>query len=103
MNPVKSPITVVISTSDSPDIRALGLSERHVRETITELVPQLLTVDVNPAYDDDLRTYGFIKLLFELVLRYTSKFCGVEIRFKLYSSDLEPSPPPALEACLKKY
>lgn len=72
MNPVKSPITVVISTSDSPDIRALGLSERHVRETITELVPQLLTVDVNPAYDDDLRAYGFIKLLFELVLRYTS-------------------------------
>lgn len=72
MSQVKSPITVAVSMSDSPDIQPLGLSEGHLKEAIAELALQLLAIDVNLAYGGDLRTYGFTKLLFRLVLRYTS-------------------------------
>ena len=65
-------MTVAVSTSDSPDMHALGLSEGHLKEATAELALQLLAVDVNLAYGGDLRTYGFSELLFELVLRYTS-------------------------------
>lgn len=72
MSQVKSPITVAVSISDSPDIQPLGLSEGHLKEAIAELALQLLAIDVNLAYGGNLRTYGFTKLLFRLVLRYTS-------------------------------
>ncbi len=72
MNSVKSPITVAVSTSDSPDMRFLGLGEGHLKEATAELAIQLLAIDINLAYGGDLRTWGFSKLLFSLVLRYTS-------------------------------
>lgn len=65
-------MTVALSTSDSPDMAALGLSEGHLREATAELALQLLAADLNLAYGGDLRAHGFTRLLFQLVLRYTS-------------------------------
>ena len=63
---------VAISTSDSPDMVALGLSEGHLREAMAELALQLLASDASLAYGGDLRAHGFTQLLFQLVMRYTS-------------------------------
>ena len=63
---------VAISTSDSPDMAALGLSDGHLKEAMAELAIQFLAVDADLAYGGDLREHGFSQLLFQLVLRYTS-------------------------------
>lgn len=72
MNSKQQTMTVAISTSDSPDMVALGLSEGHLKEIAAELALQLLAANTNLAYGGDLRTHGFAQLLFQLVLRYTS-------------------------------
>ena len=72
MSPIQQPMTVAISTSDSPDMATLGLSEGHLKEAMAELALQLLASDLNLAYGGDLRAHGFTQLLFQLVLRYTS-------------------------------
>lgn len=72
MSAIQEPMTVAISTSDSPDMVALGLSEGHLKEATAELALQLLAADMNLAYGGDLRAHGFTQLLFQLVLRYTS-------------------------------
>ncbi len=72
MNLKQQKITVAISTSDSPDLRALGLSEEHLKGAMAEIALQLLAIDVDLVYGGDLRQYGFSQILFELVLRYTS-------------------------------
>ncbi len=66
-------MTVSVSTSDSPDLEAFGLSESHLKEAMAEIALQLLAIDVDLAYGGDLRQYGFSQLLFQLVLRYTSR------------------------------
>ena len=68
----QAPITIAISTSDSPDMAALGLSKGHLHEATAELALQLLASGANLAYGGDLRAHGFTRLLFQLVLRYTS-------------------------------
>ena len=68
----QAPITIAISTSDSPDMAALGLSKGHLHEATAELALQLLASGANLAYGGDLRAHGFTRLLFHLVLRYTS-------------------------------
>lgn len=65
-------MTVAISTSESPDMVALGLGEGHLKEAMAELALQLLAADTNLAYGGDLRAHGFTRLLFQLVLRYSS-------------------------------
>ena len=72
MSAVHQPMTVAISTSDSPDMAALGLGEGHLKEATAELAIQLLAAGKNLAYGGDLRAHGFTQLLFQLVLRYTS-------------------------------
>ena len=72
MSTIKQPMTVAISTSDSPDMAALGLGEGHLKEATAELAIQLLAAGTNLAYGGDLRAHGFTQLLFQLVLRYTS-------------------------------
>lgn len=76
MSPMKQrkPLRIAISTSDSPDMVALGLSEGHLKEATAELALQLLAASTNLAYGGDLRAHGFTQLLFQLVLRYTSPF-----------------------------
>ena len=68
----RKPMTVAISTSDSPDMAARGLSKVHLNEATAELALQLLAAGTNLAYGGDLRANGFTQLLFQLVLRYTS-------------------------------
>ena len=72
MRPIRQPMTVAISTSDSPDLVALGLSEGHLKEATAELALQLLAADTNLAYRGNLRADGFTRLLAQLVLRYTA-------------------------------
>ena len=61
---------VAISTSESPDMAALGLSEAHLRDAMAELALQLLSSGTSLAYGGDLRSHGFTELLFDLVARY---------------------------------
>lgn len=69
--PQGRPVTVAVSTSDSPDLVAMGLSEGHFREAMAEIALQLLAGGANLAYASDLRVHGFAKLLSRLVIRYT--------------------------------
>ena len=62
--------TVAISTSESPDMAALGLSKAHLRDAMAELALQLLSSGTSLAYGGDLRSDGFTELLFDLVARY---------------------------------
>ncbi|MDE2645808.1 MAG: hypothetical protein OXI05_08225 [Bacteroidota bacterium] len=72
MSPKQQAMIVAISTSDSPDMAALGLGYGHLKEAMAELAIQLLAVDADLAYGGDLREHGFSQLLLQLVLRYTS-------------------------------
>ena len=67
---IQAPRIVAISTSDSPDMDALGLSECHLREAVAEFAIHLLASGANLAYGGDLRQQSFTELLFELVMRY---------------------------------
>ena len=49
---------------------ALGLSEEHLQDAMTEIALQLLSSGKSLAYGGDLRVHGFTELLFELVERY---------------------------------
>ena len=67
----RGPMTIAISTSVTPDMGAMGLSEGHLNEAAAELAVQLLAYGANLAYAGDLRANGFARLLSRLVLRYT--------------------------------
>lgn len=61
---------VAISTSESQDMPALGLSDEHLRDAMTEIARHLLALGARLVYGGDLRANGFSKLLFELVARH---------------------------------
>ena len=61
---------VAISVSESPDMAALGLRERHLKEAIADLATFMLAQGADLAYGGDLRKYGFTRLLFRLAHRY---------------------------------
>ncbi|MBF0528214.1 MAG: hypothetical protein HQK55_02860 [Deltaproteobacteria bacterium] len=61
--------TMAISTSESPDMLVLGLSNQHLRDAMAEIARHLLACGATLAYGGDLRKHGFTKLLFELVAR----------------------------------
>ena len=61
---------VGISISESPDLKALGLSNGHLRDAMAEIALHLLASGSSLVYGGDLRQYGFIELLAELVGRY---------------------------------
>lgn len=65
-----SQYTVAISTSESPDMPALGLSDEHLRDAMVEIARHLLSLGARLAYGGDLRVRGFSELLFELVARH---------------------------------
>ena len=67
---LQTPKTIAISTSVSPDIATLGLSEGHLREAVAEVAIYVLASGASLAYGGDLRREGFTELLFELVIRY---------------------------------
>ena len=61
---------VGVSVSESPDLRALGLSDGHLRDAMAEIALHLLASGRSLAYGGDLREHGFTELLAELVGRY---------------------------------
>ena len=61
---------VGVSVSESPDLRALGLSDGHLRDAMAEIALHLLASGRSLAYGGDLRQHGFAELLAELVGRY---------------------------------
>lgn len=61
---------IAISTSESPDMPALGLSDQHLRDAMAEIARYLLALGAKLVYGGDLRQYGFSELLFELVARH---------------------------------
>ncbi len=61
---------IAISTSESPDMPALGLSDEHLQDATTEIARHLLALGAKLVYGGDLRAHGFSELLFELVARY---------------------------------
>ncbi len=62
--------TVAISTSESPDMAVLGLSDEHLQDAMAEIALHLLASGTSLAYGGDLRVHGFTELLFELIVRY---------------------------------
>ena len=64
------PTTTAISISESPDMRAFGLSEEHLKEAVCEVALHLLADGGDLAYGGDLRPGGFTRVLFELLDRY---------------------------------
>ena len=65
-----SDCVVAISTSESPDMPALGLSDEHLRDATAEIARYLLALGACLVYGGDLREHGFSELLFELVARH---------------------------------
>ena len=61
---------VGVSVSESADLRALGLSDEHLRDAMAEIALHLLASGRSLAYGGDLRQHGFTELLAELVGRY---------------------------------
>ncbi len=49
---------------------ALGLSDGHLRDAMTEIARHLLALGARLVYGGDLRQHGFSELLFELVSRH---------------------------------
>ena len=66
----KTPPAVGISVSESPDLRALGLSDGHLRDAMAGIALHLLASGRSLAYGGDLRQHGFTELLAELMGRY---------------------------------
>ena len=66
----RRPEVVAISVSESPDMAALGLGERHLKNAAAELAMFMLAEGTDLAYSGDLRKHGFTKLLFRLAQRY---------------------------------
>lgn len=68
---LSEPSTVVgVSVSESPDLRALGLSDGHLRDAMAEIALQVLASGTSLAYGGDLRQHGFTEFLAEMVGRY---------------------------------
>lgn len=61
---------IAISTSESQDMPALGLTEEHLRDAMAEIARHLLALGARLVYGGDLRQHGFSELLFELVARH---------------------------------
>ena len=70
MNDIQVPKVVALSTSESSDMAVFGFSKGHLREAVAEFAIYLLASGARLAYGGDLRSGGFTKLLFELVMRY---------------------------------
>ena len=67
---IDNPRLVAISTSDTPDMGALGLNAEHVKESTAEIVMHLFACGVNVAYGGDWRRSGYTEAFFQLALRY---------------------------------
>ena len=71
-------LVIAVSTSESPDMAILGLSDEHLRDAMAEIARHVLKFGSRLVYGGDLRQYGFSQLLFEIVARYHSVIDNVE-------------------------
>ncbi len=65
----ESPPDVAITISESPDMRALGLSDGHLRDAMAEVALHLLASGKSLTFSGDPRQHGFTQLLSELLIR----------------------------------
>ncbi|MDE0532568.1 MAG: hypothetical protein OXI01_14140 [Albidovulum sp.] len=61
---------VAVSTSESPDMAVLGLSDGHLCDAMTEIARRVLNFGSRLVYGGDLRQHGFSDLLFEIAARH---------------------------------
>ena len=61
---------IAVSTSETPDMAVLGLSDGHLRDAMAEIARHVLKFGSRLVYGGDLRQYGFSELLFEIVARH---------------------------------
>jgi hypothetical protein len=62
--------SIAVSVSDSPDLSALGLNERQLRDAMVAVARFFLAAGATLLYGGDLRAPGFTELLFELAAGY---------------------------------
>jgi hypothetical protein len=62
--------SIALSVSDSPDLAALGLNERHLRDVLAAVARFFLGAGATLLYGGDLRALGFTELLFRVVAGY---------------------------------
>lgn len=65
-------LQVMMSMSNSPDLGALRMGERHFDEAVKEIARHLLAEGTTLAYGGDLRAQGFTRLLFDLARTYNA-------------------------------
>ncbi len=70
---------IAVSTSESPDMAALGLSHGHLRDAMVEIARHVLRFGSRIVYGGDLRQYGFSELLFEIVARHQPVVDNAEV------------------------
>src|SRR5438552_2418009 len=63
---------VAVSISESPDLSALGLGDKHLQDAMAEVARYLLVNGRRLLYGGDLRPGGFTEVLFELAARHHS-------------------------------
>ena len=61
---------VAVSTSESPDMAVLGLSDGHLCDAMAEIARHVLNFGSGLVYGGDLRQHGFSELLFEIAARH---------------------------------
>ena len=61
---------VAVSTSESPDMAVLGLSDQHLCDAMAEIARHVLNFGSRLVYGGDLRQHGFSELLFEIAARH---------------------------------
>ena len=61
---------VAVSTSESPDMAVLGLSDEHLCDAMAEIARHVLNFGSRLVYGGDLRQHGFSELLFEIAARH---------------------------------
>ncbi len=61
---------IAVSISDSPDLAARGLGERHLCDVMVEIARYLIAEGARLVYGGDLRRHGYTELLFEVAARY---------------------------------
>ena len=69
---------IAVSTSESPDMAILGLSDEHLRDAMAEIARHALRFGSRLVYGGDLRQYGFSELLFEIAARHHSAVDDME-------------------------
>ena len=64
-------MTVAITASGSENIGSFGLSSGHLKDTVIDILVEVLSFHMNVNYGGDLREYDLLRWLPEMVMKYT--------------------------------